>query len=151
LKKVKFHVNNHPLKLAQRNLLRNFIENIFDKEGFELGSLNIIFCNDQELLKLNKKFLKHDYYTDILTFDLSFSTAIEGEIYLSLSRVKANSIHLDIPFSEELYRVLIHGVLHLTGYNDKTKSDKIRMEKRQELYLRQYLRLIKNVSRGTGA
>lgn len=144
MKKVKFHLNRQLLRLGHRNLLRSFIENLIKKERCGLKNIEIIFCDDPELLNLNRHFLHHDYFTDILTFNLGSGKAIEGEIYISIPRVRENALQLKIPFSEELHRVIIHGVLHLTGYTDEIRADRLKMEHRQELYLKQYLDLVNN-------
>ena len=103
-------------------------------------SLNIIFCDDEYLLSINKGFLAHDYYTDIITFDLSESTndPIQGELYISTERVKDNATtHLQ-PYKKELHRVIFHGLLHLLGYKDKTTKDSLVMKDMEELLLSQY-------------
>ena len=96
----------------------------------------MIFCTDDFLITLNKKYLNHDYYTDILTFNLSnIHRVINAEIYISIERVKYNSALFNFLFINELYRVMIHGILHLCGYNDKSKSGKIRMTQKENFYL----------------
>jgi probable rRNA maturation factor len=103
--------------------------------GRELESLNYIFCSDAYLVDLNKKYLKHSTLTDILTFDYSDSTRINGEIYISIPRIKENAKIFKQSFDSELRRVLSHGLLHLLGYNDKTKSQKAEMRRKEEACL----------------
>ena len=108
---------------------------IFRREKKKLRSLQYVFCSDEYLLQINKGFLKHDYYTDIITFDLSSSSEVEGEVYISLDRVKENALSFSQSYYKELLRVIIHGALHLCGYKDKTKSQVAEMRKTEDLYL----------------
>ena len=102
-------------------------------EGLTTGELNFIFCNDQYLLEINQQYLNHNTYTDIITFNHSDDKGtIEGDIFISLDRVAENSSTLDIPFELELHRVMIHGVLHLVGYSDKTTPQKNEMRKKED-------------------
>jgi rRNA maturation RNase YbeY len=105
-----------------------------------LGSLNIIFCSDEHLLGINRDFLQHDYYTDIITFDLSASSnaPLEAELYISVDRVKENATTLGQPFYRELHRVIFHGLLHLLGYKDKQKKDQALMREMEERLLEAY-------------
>jgi rRNA maturation RNase YbeY len=105
-------------------------------ERFQLVSLNFIFCSDEYLLSINQEYLKHDYYTDIITFDNSVAPKdIEGDIFISADRVKENANRNSVVFSEELKRILIHGVLHLCDYNDKTADQKALMTEKENAYL----------------
>ncbi|HEY2721102.1 MAG TPA: rRNA maturation RNase YbeY [Chitinophagaceae bacterium] len=116
-----------------------FISKIFRKEGKSLDKLSYIFCNDQYLLKINQKYLKHDFYTDIITFDLSESQKSKtGEIYISIDRVKDNASLLHEPFQTELHRVIFHGALHLCRYDDKTRKQQSRMRILENHYLKSY-------------
>jgi probable rRNA maturation factor len=138
--KVYFFFNGKKISIQNRSRLKWFIEKIFISEGFKIKSLNYIFCSDRELLKLNQDFLGHNYYTDIITFDLSENKAVkEGEIYISVERVKENAENLRITFKKELLRVIIHGVLHLCGYTDKTIKQRKAMREREDYYLRKFL------------
>lgn len=125
--------------LKNRSKLKKFIETVFIKEKKKLGSLNIIFCTDKALLAINQKYLNHNYRTDIITFELSsFRMPIEGEIYISVDRVKANAKSWKEPFNKELHRVIFHGVLHLCGYKDKNDKEKIQMRKKEDVYIKSY-------------
>ena len=127
-------------KLENRAKLKKFMEGIFRREGRELKSLNIIFCSDDYLRSINRDYLKHDYYTDIVTFELSEAKEpIEGEIYISVDRVIENALLFRVPRIKELHRVIIHGVLHLCGYKDKTMAKKNHMTALEDLYLKSYL------------
>jgi rRNA maturation RNase YbeY len=103
--------------------------------------LNYIFSSDKTLLNINRRYLKHDYYTDIITFDLSEnSRQIIGEIYISVERVKDNAEKLRLSMVSELHRVIFHGALHLCGYNDKMKADMEKMRDREQHYLGKYFK-----------
>ncbi|MEI7627075.1 MAG: rRNA maturation RNase YbeY [Bacteroidota bacterium] len=119
--------------------LKQFIELLFKKEKKGLYELTYVFCSDEYLLGINRDFLQHDYYTDIITFDLSENPKqIIGEIYVSIDRIKDNAKTLNTSLKEETLRVLFHGALHLCGYKDKTKTDIIKMRKKEEQYLSLY-------------
>lgn len=97
----------------------------------QVGSLQYIFCSDEELRRINQKYLSHDYYTDIITFPYEEGTTISGDIYISVDRVRENAVSFQQGFEEELRRVMIHGVLHLAGYTDKTEPEKETMRKKE--------------------
>ncbi len=128
------------LKLNNRKALKGFIPMIFKKEGKPFKSLSYIFCTDEYLLKVNNDFLKHDFYTDIITFDLSESkvSPIIGEIYISVDRVKENALTHNVSFEQELHRVIFHGALHLCGYKDKSKTDSLLMRDKEDDCLSMY-------------
>ena len=105
------------------------------KENKELGEINYIFCDDQYLLKKNQEYLQHDTFTDIITFDYTEKNRLSGDIFISIERVKENAITFAVPFDNELRRVIIHGVLHLMGYKDKSKEDAEKMRNKENFYL----------------
>ena len=114
----------------------SWIRNSIKKEKRKLSRLSFIFCSDEYLLKLNIQYLRHKTLTDILTFDYSEDRkAINGEVYISIDRVKENAIKYKTNIDEELHRVIIHGVLHLIGYSDKARQDKSKMQEKEEAYL----------------
>ena len=116
--------------------LRQTILTILTDFQCQLQSLNVVFVNDEELRTINKNFLQHDYYTDIITFDLSEKAdVIEGELYISLERVVANAQSHQVEVTNELSRVVIHGVLHLAGLSDKEESQAVEMRKLESYYL----------------
>jgi len=128
------------VSLRERAKLKKFIEASFRKEKKKLRSLNFIFCSDQDLLEINQEYLNHNYYTDIITFELSEKGGpVEGEIYISVDRVRDNSQQLKESTAKELHRVIFHGVLHLCGYKDKRAEEKIRMREKEEELLSIYL------------
>ena len=128
-----------PFNLKERKRLKMFIASIFMSEHKRANSLNYIFCSDDYLLNINKQFLQHDYYTDIITFNLSESSDfITGEIYISIDRLWENSILHSTSLKEELHRVMFHGVLHLCGYKDKTKKQQAEMRDKENYYLKKF-------------
>ena len=114
---------------------KSFLTSIFTNEHVEFERVSYIFCKDDYLLALNQKYLNHDTLTDILTFNLSESAAIESDIYISIERVKENALLLKTTYRKELFRVMIHGILHLCGYNDTTLKQKAEMRKKENFYL----------------
>jgi len=133
-KKTKVHFFSHDISTSLKNRanLKRFIESIFKKEKQSLGSINYIFCSDRALLEINKKYLNHDFYTDVITFDLSTdSKAMSAEVYISIERIRDNAKQLGLSIKSELHRVLFHAALHLCGYNDQKKKDKEIMRKRE--------------------
>jgi len=137
--KVFFFFDQVKFSLTKRTELKKFIEQLFKKEGCRLKSLNYIFCSDKKLLEINRHFLNHDYFTDIITFDLSESNeATSAEIYISIDRVRDNALNHDNSFQSELHRVIFHGALHLCGHGDKTKTEKLKMREKEDYYLLKY-------------
>ena len=101
----------------------------------ELGVINVVFCNDQYLLKINQTYLNHDYFTDIITFNYNENNLISGDLFISIDRVKENAINQKMEFNVEIHRVIVHGVLHLCGLNDQSKQEKEIMRGRENLFL----------------
>jgi rRNA maturation RNase YbeY len=127
------------IDLPDRLRLKQFINRLFKKEGRSLGELQYVFCSDQYLLALNRQYLDHDYYTDIIAFDLSEKgQAINAEIYISVDRIRENAFKYDSSVKKELHRVMFHGALHLCGYRDKIAGHQQEMRKMEEKYLKLY-------------
>lgn len=122
----------------KQQFLRQAIQSLAKNENKKAGEINIIFCSDEYLLRINREFLSHDFYTDIVTFDNSQGETLAGELYISMDRVRENSVSYGVTFKKELARVVIHGVLHLAGYKDKRKSEKLKMVEREDFYLRMF-------------
>ncbi len=139
LRTIFFFFQEVKINLANRSELKKYIQSIFKKERKKLESINYIFCTDKALLEINRQYLSHDYYTDIITFDLSETSGVQAEIFISVERVKENALLLGVSFKSELHRVIFHGVLHLCGYKDKTKAEKERMRGKEEFYLKKYI------------
>ncbi|QEC71762.1 rRNA maturation RNase YbeY [Arachidicoccus ginsenosidivorans] len=135
---VTFNYLDSALPLKNKTMVKAFIPTIFKKEKKGLNYINYIFCSDESLLELNKQQLNHDYYTDILTFELSSTDKTEAEIYISVDRIKDNAKVLKQPLEKEILRVLFHGALHLCGYKDKTKKEEDIMREKEEYYINNY-------------
>ena len=137
--KVLFFSNDVQTSLRNRSTLKEFIESIFKKENKRLDFINYIFCNDKNLLTINKKFLNHDFYTDVITFNLSENNQhISAEVYVSIDRVRDNAKKIGTSINSELHRVLFHAALHLCGYDDKKKIEIERMRRKEEELLAKY-------------
>jgi len=117
--------------LKDEKHLQNWIEKVVSDKDFELGEVNYIFCDDEYLLKLNVEFLQHDTLTDIISFDNSLGKLINGDIFISIERVKENAKEYSVTFEEELHRVMIHGILHYMGLKDKSADEKMMMRKEE--------------------
>jgi probable rRNA maturation factor len=134
--RINFFSQKPRFKLSNSKKISSWIKKTIEKEGASLISLNYVFCSDDYLGDINIKFLKHKTLTDIITFNYNPSkTEIEGEIYISVDRVRENAQTFETDFQTELNRVIIHGVLHLLGYNDKNKSQKKVMREKEDSYL----------------
>ena len=135
-KSILFFSEGISFLLKNKKKLREWIIFSVQLEKKEPGDINYIFCNDEYLHDLNIKYLNHDTYTDIITFNYSENTCeVSGDIYISIERVKENAQKFEATFPEELYRVMIHGVLHLLGYKDKTRIDAQIMRDKEDYYL----------------
>jgi probable rRNA maturation factor len=140
-KQVRFFYQCGKFSFPNRNKLKAFLQRLFKREGKALENLNIIFCTDDGLLEINRRFLQHDYYTDIITFPLSAKNQpIEAELYISIERIKDNAKTGQVSFQSELHRVIFHGCLHLTGYNDKSSQQIKKMREAENRYLRLYFK-----------
>jgi rRNA maturation RNase YbeY len=126
-------------QLKGRIKLKTFLPFLCLKEHHQLHSLSIVFCSDNFLLEMNQSYLKHDYFTDIISFNLSEAPAIiEGELYISIDRVRENAKTFKVSMNYELHRVIFHGVLHFCGYDDKKKPQKLIMRTKEDFYLKKY-------------
>lgn len=114
--------------------------NVCEVEGKTLGDVSIIFCSDEHLLQMNKEYLQHDYYTDIITFDYTDESLVSGDLFISVDRVQDNADEFDVLFKDELHRVCVHGLLHLCGYKDKSEKDEelMRLKENEMLVLRKF-------------
>ncbi len=132
---ITFHIENIPFKLANRQKLKAWIKLAVAAEGKTPGDVSFIFCSDEYLLSVNKTYLKHDYFTDVITFDYSEPPVVSGDVFISVDTVAENAGEYGASFENELHRVMLHGVLHLCGYGDATKSEKEKMREREDFYL----------------
>ncbi len=139
---ISFNQADSKVTLANRVALKSFIEKRVKKEGYSIETLTYVFCSDKYLLKMNKDFLSHNYYTDIISFDLSENPGnLIGEVYISVDRVKDNAKTLGTSLKEELHRVIFHGALHFCGYKDKKPADAKKMRQMEDLWLTAYMKL----------
>jgi probable rRNA maturation factor len=137
---IRFHYLS-PLALPNRKKLKRFIVSIFKKEGRTPEKIDIVFCSDNYLLDLNRRFLQHDFYTDILSFTLSEPPEhLTAEIYISIDRVRENVRNIKTSFKEEIHRVIFHGVLHFCGFKDKSPADIKKMRAMEDKWLNSYFR-----------
>lgn len=119
----------------RKRKISSWIKETIISEGKIPGDISFIFCSDNYLLEVNKQYLNHDYFTDIITFDYVENTVVSGDIFISCDRVKENAREFNAEFLNELSRIIIHGVLHLCGYKDKSKKDKLLMTQKEDFYL----------------
>ncbi|MCL6217097.1 rRNA maturation RNase YbeY [Zunongwangia pacifica] len=127
---INFYSEND-FALAQEDIYKKWIERVISSEGKRLGEISYIFCDDEYLLDINQKFLDHDTYTDIISFDDSMGNLLNGDIYISTERVRENAQEYNEDFDTELKRVLVHGVLHYCGYKDKSEEDAALMREKE--------------------
>jgi rRNA maturation RNase YbeY len=118
--------------LENETAYEDWISRIIESEGFDIGEINYIFCDDDYLLKINQEYLKHDTLTDIISFDYSVGNILQGDIFISVERVADNAKDFKVAFDNELKRVLSHGVLHYCGYKDKSPADVAIMRKKED-------------------
>ncbi|MFA6806133.1 MAG: rRNA maturation RNase YbeY, partial [Bacteroidales bacterium] len=118
--------------LSKKNKIKSWIRSVIEEKGMKLGDISYIFCDDEYLLEVNKTYLNHDYFTDIISFDYSDKDKVAGDLFISIDRVRDNAQSLNQEFEKELYRVIIHGVLHLLGLKDKTEAQEKEMRKAEE-------------------
>ena len=133
---VSFHSELTSFKLKDKNKLKKWLHAVALRNGGKISAIQYIFCDDAFLLDVNKQYLNHDTLTDIITFRYSEHPApLESDIYISIERVKENALQLSIQFENELHRVMVHGVLHLLGFKDKTAKEKGLMREEEDFYL----------------
>ncbi len=114
---------------------KSWLAEVVASEGKTFGDISIIFCSDAYLLELNKKYLNHDYFTDIITFDYCEGEVVSSDIFISVDSVRANAVEYGVPFENELHRVMVHGILHLVGYDDHSEEEVRVMRSKEDFYL----------------
>ena len=133
---ISFFEEDISFKLKNKAEVRRWITDTIQNEGFKLKELTYIFCSDNYLLEINQQYLDHDTYTDIITFDNSEgNNIVTGDIFISIERIRENAAKFNVSETTELHRVIIHGVLHLLGYKDKSARDKQKMTEKEDFYL----------------
>ena len=125
-------------KLSKRKKIKEWLCSIAQEEGSAIEQLSFLFVNDETILNYNKKYLSHNYYTDIITFNNSENTKISGDVIISLERVMENANKFDVSIEEELRRVMVHGLLHLLGYDDKNKKELKKIREKENHYLKKF-------------
>lgn len=132
---VHYYTEDCALKFGDRRKVSRWIGDTIAEEGKKRGEISIIFCSDAYLLAINKKHLNHDYFTDIITFDYDEGDVVSGDLFISVDTVRVNASEFNVTFEHELHRVIIHGVLHLCGYKDKTDPEAKLMRVKENHYL----------------
>ena len=136
---IQFVCENVAMPALDKASVERWIRSVAADHGFAVGDITYIFCDDEKILSVNREFLQHDYYTDVITFDYSTHDRVSGDIFISLDTVHSNAEQLGVPFEQELYRILIHGILHLTGQGDKTPETKQQMTDKENAALAKLL------------
>lgn len=137
---IHFSTDQVEMPALNQTKIQRWIRAVAADYGFSVGDIHYIFCSDEKELEVNRTFLQHDYYTDVITFDYSTEDVINGDIFISLDTVRSNAEEVGADFKEELMRIIIHGVLHLTGQADKTPETKAEMTHKENLALAKLLR-----------
>ncbi len=136
---INFNIEIEKFKLTEKRKKKRWLNDLISQENYKLLELNFIFLNDESLLKINKEYLNHDTYTDIITFDNSEEKlSIEGDIFISIDRIRENASKFQVSFETEMIRVMAHGLLHLCGYLDKKEKDVRNMREKENYYIKQY-------------
>lgn len=136
---IRFTTDDTEMPALDERKIGKWIRSVAAEYGFSVGNINYIFCSDERELEVNRQFLGHDYYTDVITFDYSTPTTLNGDIFISLDTVRSNAEMVSTTFDHELLRILIHGVLHLTGQGDKTPETKAQMTQKEESALAKWI------------
>lgn len=132
---IDFNFEDVEFDLPDKNTLTDWIKLAVESEGKTLGDITYVFCSDEYLWNMNKQYLNHDYYTDIITFDYVKNGVISGDLFISYDRIKDNAEKFNVSHETELLRVMIHGVMHLVGYDDMTDEDEVKIHEREDYYL----------------
>jgi len=132
---VSYQNQDVKFSLSGKRINSRWLKEVAQNEGFELGEIAIVYCSDDYLLGINKRFLNHDYYTDIITFDYTEGKVLNGDLLISIDSVRDNASHFGNGFEQELRRVMVHGILHLIGYDDHSEEQKKTMRQKEDFYL----------------
>jgi len=135
---IQYIAEDIKLPTIQKQRINRWIKETAAEYKKKTGEIAFIFCSDEKIIEINNQYLKHDYYTDIITFDYSEGAIISGDIFISIDTVRSNSVEFGISFEYELQRILIHGILHLCGQNDDTPELRLEMTKKENLALQSY-------------
>ncbi|HCS87459.1 MAG TPA: rRNA maturation RNase YbeY [Bacteroidales bacterium] len=138
---IYFQADEVAMPMLRQDLVRDWIQSVAAYYGKRVGNIHYIFCSDERILEVNRQFLQHDYYTDVITFDYSEGTVLSGDIFISMETVGSNAEQQQTTFEQELLRIIIHGVLHLTGQGDKTPEAHQEMTEKEEHALILYAKI----------
>lgn len=138
---IQYFTENIPMPALKKQKINRWIKQTANNYEKKVGEIAYIFCNNEHILEINRQYLQHDYYTDIITFDDSTDTTISGDIFISLETVKSNAEDFCVDFEEELHRVIIHGILHLCGQDDTTPEMKAEMTRKENMALEELKRM----------
>ena len=132
---VRYFFEDTPFQFKPKRLTSSWLKMVAESEIRKLGDINVIFCSDNYILDINQKYLQHDYFTDIITFDYCEGNKLSGDLFISVDSVRENSIYYHTAFEDELNRIIVHGLLHLIGYDDHTEEDIAQMRSKENYYL----------------
>lgn len=135
---INYFFEDTNFKFNKRRATSKWLKSAIALENKKLGDISIIYCSDDYLLEINKQYLSHDYYTDVITFNYCEGDLISGDIFISVDTIKANAEEYGASFDNELCRVMVHGILHLIGYNDDCESNQLIMRQKEDFYLERY-------------
>ncbi len=135
---IRYYFENTPKIKRLDTSVKKWIKNVIEINGKSVGSINYVFCDNEYLLEINKKYLNHYYFTDVITFDYNQKEFIAGDIFISIDMVRENSMNYKVDFIEELLRVMVHGILHLLGFGDKNRSEKNKMRQMENKWLEMF-------------
>jgi len=138
---VRIYYEDTNFRLTGWKKVREIVDKVITKQGYVSGDLNFILTNDKGVLELNSKFLNRNYFTDVIAFEYNKGSIISGDIFISTETVKANAINYKVSYNEEMIRVMIHGVLHLCGFKDKSDNEKKEMRRMEDYWLKQWRKL----------
>ena len=129
---INYFSETEEFSLEETQVFSDWLSACAEKEGYEIEDINYIFCDDEYLLEINRKHLNHDYYTDIITFDYCDDKLISADLFISVDRVADNAFEFNTDFETELCRVMVHGLLHMMGYNDKSEEQQLEMRQKED-------------------
>lgn len=132
---VSFHSEQINFSISEEHAVTTWLNEVCVAEGKSLEAVSYIFCSDEYLLEMNRQYLNHDYYTDVITFDYCEADAVSGDVFISIDRVEENAQNVGVSKQDELHRIMVHGLLHLIGYGDKSEADKEQMTQKEDYYL----------------
>ena len=134
---IHYFTETNKFRFNRKRVTTNWLKRVITSYNKKLGEISVVFCSDEQLLEINKQYLKHSYFTDVITFNYNNNDVISGDIYISIDRISENARNFNDSFDKELNRVMVHGILHLLGFNDKKSSEKEKMRELEDLHLKE--------------